>query len=292
MFNTDHYYEIGYGHTFCQDYALSGSYGNMSYAIVCDGCSGSDQSDVGARLLCHIAERTLQFFYDRNIIENYLSNNDSLDYRLIQEFMVSKLVDTKNILKLDERALFSTLLISVALDTEDGKLPNLVMGWGDGYFIVKKESGLIVAVGNSYSNSAPYYFAYNISKEYRKLYETTFKDQLCQRISKTIDPENPKETVVEFKKIDYSDPFIATFSNEDKVTDIIVTSDGIDTFYKKQGDPEFISQEQTLVDCVNFKNYKGTYVQRRIRNGISKKYLQRDIVHFDDISFAAIRTKK
>ena len=54
--NTDCYYEIGHSHIFCEDYALAGIVNNIGYAIVSDGCSSSDNVDVGARVLAHIAK--------------------------------------------------------------------------------------------------------------------------------------------------------------------------------------------------------------------------------------------
>lgn len=54
--NSDVYFTIGKSHKVCEDYALAGSNKHRgSYAIISDGCSSSDHTDVGARLLCHTA---------------------------------------------------------------------------------------------------------------------------------------------------------------------------------------------------------------------------------------------
>ena len=47
MIRTDSYFAIGSGHRVCEDYAAHGP----SAIVLCDGCSSSKDTDVGARLL-------------------------------------------------------------------------------------------------------------------------------------------------------------------------------------------------------------------------------------------------
>ena len=51
--NADSHYVIGQAHLVCQDYARAKTAddGKSGYAILCDGCSSSPDSDIGARLL-------------------------------------------------------------------------------------------------------------------------------------------------------------------------------------------------------------------------------------------------
>ena len=64
--NEDCYFEIGHSHTICEDYALTGKINeNLSYAIVCDGCSASDTVDLGARILAHTAREYLISYYQK-----------------------------------------------------------------------------------------------------------------------------------------------------------------------------------------------------------------------------------
>ena len=59
--NTDFYYEIGHSHTICEDYAIAGKFASdISFAIVCDGCSASPHVDVGARIIAHSAQKGLK----------------------------------------------------------------------------------------------------------------------------------------------------------------------------------------------------------------------------------------
>ena len=52
----DAHFVMGRGHSVCQDYALA----TARSAVVCDGCSSSRASDVGARVIALAAIRELR----------------------------------------------------------------------------------------------------------------------------------------------------------------------------------------------------------------------------------------
>lgn len=56
----DAHFERGRGHAVCQDYALCGPGARGAWAVLCDGCSSSPATDVGARLLAHAAAAALR----------------------------------------------------------------------------------------------------------------------------------------------------------------------------------------------------------------------------------------
>lgn len=58
--HADAHFERGRTHAVCQDYALAGHDDRGAWALVCDGCSSSPDSDVGARLLAHAAAAILR----------------------------------------------------------------------------------------------------------------------------------------------------------------------------------------------------------------------------------------
>ena len=57
--NLDWYFTIAKQHVVCEDYALTG-WEPVPYTIVCDGCSSSEHTDVGARVLAWSAKKALQ----------------------------------------------------------------------------------------------------------------------------------------------------------------------------------------------------------------------------------------
>lgn len=58
--DVDAHFERGRTHAVCQDYALAGRGARGAWALVCDGCSSSPDTDVGARLLAHAAAAILR----------------------------------------------------------------------------------------------------------------------------------------------------------------------------------------------------------------------------------------
>ena len=59
--NADAFFSIGKTHMVCEDYARAGTQQNgLPYALVCDGCSSSPDTDIGARLLGMAAATTFQ----------------------------------------------------------------------------------------------------------------------------------------------------------------------------------------------------------------------------------------
>src|SRR3989344_1416575 len=95
---SDHHFSIGEQHFRqgkpCQDYALSGEFENISFAIVSDGCSGGDNTDLGARLTALAAASAIkaqwtgtgQIFYNENTdlqIDNELSVVQRSTYRML-----------------------------------------------------------------------------------------------------------------------------------------------------------------------------------------------------------------
>lgn len=59
--HADAAFSIGKTHTVCQDYALAWNGPELSFAIVADGCSGSPDTDIGARLIARAAAKTFRW---------------------------------------------------------------------------------------------------------------------------------------------------------------------------------------------------------------------------------------
>ena len=53
MIRTDTFIEIGSQHKVCEDYIIA----KDNYIILADGCSRSENSDMGARILCYMAQQ-------------------------------------------------------------------------------------------------------------------------------------------------------------------------------------------------------------------------------------------
>lgn len=115
----------------CQDYAIA----DKDYAIVSDGCSNAKHSDVGARILAHLAEKHIEHFEDDDFI------------RLIIGQAIGILKD----LSLPIEALFATLLV---LKGEKYKV------FGDGVVLSLHEFGYSAKIFTSGDTNMPDYPAY------------------------------------------------------------------------------------------------------------------------------------
>lgn len=180
--NTNAYYEIGSSHRNCEDYALSGIYNDMAYTIVSDGCSSSEHSDVGARLLSHITKGVLIHLKDRGVI------NTPEYSSIFRELVLRKSIEVKNSLGLPTDAFDATLLISTVLDD------NIVnIAWGDGYVIYKTKDGKLITYGINFSTGAPYYLSYEMSPSKKQAYME--EDEWCNKFY-TLIHDLPDETLL------------------------------------------------------------------------------------------------
>ena len=60
MISTDIFLEIGAQHKICEDYIVHGD-DPVPYIILADGCSTADDTEMGARILCHLAKQYIRY---------------------------------------------------------------------------------------------------------------------------------------------------------------------------------------------------------------------------------------
>ncbi len=58
MINIDTFLKIGDQHKICEDYIIQGT-DQVPLLILSDGCSSSDNTEMGARILCYLAKQYL-----------------------------------------------------------------------------------------------------------------------------------------------------------------------------------------------------------------------------------------
>lgn len=140
MTHADGYFAIGKTHTVCEDYVRCGTLPNgRSYAIVSDGCSSSDDTDIGARMLVLAAE---QYMHINDPIET------SIGFRNIAD-MARSVVHS---MRLDPTCLDATLIIALETETQIA-----VYKMGDGVVAARFRNGSMTYSSTEFSNGAPYY---------------------------------------------------------------------------------------------------------------------------------------
>lgn len=266
--NIDSYYEIGAGHIYCQDYAYTAESKSFLTAIVCDGCSGSRDSDIGARFWAH---RFLEIIEDAPSIKTGF-----------QEYVVKALTDHKNLKHSLES--YDATLVAVVYDKFEDTAYSFI--FGDGKLIYRgKESHFLVEV--IFKNNAPYYLTYHGSVERAAMYEQSFGHDFGEVWSSSISafgqvnyPEASKKQVKFYTE---------TYPNFSKSgwKSISVATDGIDTFHRRDDANVIMPKHEVINQLLAYKNTNGKFVERRML--AIKKYCEKNgWHHFDDIAIATI----
>jgi hypothetical protein len=290
---TDAYFEIGHSHSKCDDYALSGTIDNISYAIVSDGCTGSlsTHTDVGARLLCLIARDVLIYLTQMG---NFSKDKASVSYLrmhfsdIFNELFLRKISEIRALMNLEIEVFDATLLMALSID----KNTFAVLGWGDGTYITKYKNRATQCVTIEYNPNQPYYPSYALSPLRSIMYSKSMQNGTVQfRATGThkLNSDAP---------IGY--PFFIVLEEYDEeteeiceITQLVVSTDGISSFQYDPRSDQY--QENSAVfpvksvfkEATDYKVLNGPFVQRRMQR-MALLNSRKRIVHMDDLAMAAI----
>jgi len=266
--NTDHCFNIGSTHEVCEDYAVSGTFirgvngAEVAYAIVCDGCSSADHTDIGARLLAHAA---------RTFVQTAPGGLLGMDPEDIGKLIIHRAALAASAIGLPLASLEATLLMAVTTGST-----GRVLMYGDGV-CVRRSGSNVEVIHVDYKSNAPYYLANRMSDSRREEYFAKFDQPKRVTIidaagSRTQEEHASTVTVVNHTHLSPGDQFI-------------LFSDGVNQFY--DGKSEKIDWSVPVEVLSKFKNVQGQFVNRRVQS--HKRICQENqIVHWDDVSVAAI----
>jgi len=285
--NSDSIFYIGKSHKVCQDYACTFNTeisisDNLKSEIVggmvADGCSSSDDTDFGSRLLCKMACKE----FGRSPL--------SLDLRNIA-FSAKNIADY--IPYTSDRCLDSTLLLVYA----HGYLCKATI-CGDGAIARLRKDKMIDVISVEYKSGAPLYLSYLFNIGWAKRYLSAFEYEKVIT-TYTIKPNGEiiDKAIVKETNLDENDPMDLAFRvNEDFIIDdtecVAVMTDGVNSFYKTKKEDtsivlESIPQEEIIKQVMAVKTYAGQFIQRRI-NKARKEFDKANWVNSDDFSVAAV----
>jgi len=266
MIHTDTFLRIGHSHQVCEDYIINGEFMTsictpIKYVILSDGCSSSKNTEMGARILCHLAKQYLLYRKD-----DY--RFPSLDYDEMGLWIIHNAELTARQLGLTRNCLDATLIIAY----EFQGVYHIYM-YGDGVVAVQGKDKKVSIMEIEFTKNAPYYLSYKIDPERMDLYDKMGQDLLIHHDSHVTDNTNGYA-------YDYK-----TFFRYDAIyfPNILISSDGISSF-TRLGDPE-----QTLEiaeEFLLFKSTKGEFLKRRLKRAL-KNYDADGINHMDDLSVGA-----
>lgn len=249
MTHIDSFYKQGNFHSVCQDYTIH----NNDIVIVSDGCSTAKNTDVGARLLAHCAQETLNMSY-----------SDTIDY-----------TDTvRKFLGLPLESLCATLITAGITNNNIN-----VDAIGDFCMVSRKRVGGILDFFNlEFKSGAPYYLSYELDNQ-RETYLNNFGDSFI--INGEIQPKGFFDS--------YPDGVIRkefTIADYDLVA---IFSDGINSFQSTTNNKIIpVSREEIAREILAFKGYAGNFVQRRCQKAF-KEFEKLGYKHYDDFSVGVIK---
>jgi len=286
-FNLDSYIEIGKTHEVCEDYATHGTIMGIPYIIVSDGCSSSEDTDVGSRLLTYACRNALMEIINQNLLEDL----DIIALRThLKEQILFNLRLSLKALSLHTSVADATLLVAFVWE---GKTYYFM--YGDGHIILKwkdDSSGVSKDVVKiSYADNAPPYLSYNLDIRRKEGYREQFGSGMVNETFKWYDEPGPI-SVNEFLSI--YDGCISGVVESDKLQSITLSSDGIESYMfgkdapVRAGDRINATFEHIWQDeYTNYKSTGGEFVKRRMKR-IKLNNEKSHIEHYDDVSCATI----
>lgn len=278
--NNDHFLRIGSSHKVCEDYCTSGKLAdNFYYSILSDGCSSSDNTDLGSRFLVLETKKFLNdIFSDYNVNENddYISNLLS-DNLFFQNNILRGCLSNVMKYRLNSDCLDCTLLLVIVFNDKI-----YLHVFGDGCVAYKK-NGKYEAINISYTNSAPFYLNYEKNKNALQNYHDVLgnSDQIREYFQIS---EDGSEVFREKMKFHHSER-LSEIIDTDDIEHISIMSDGICSFMNDEDD--MICIPNRIRNFCSFKNFNGQFVHRRL-NKLQKEDEKNSIDHYDDISISTI----
>jgi hypothetical protein len=273
--NVDSSYTKGKAHHVCQDYARAGTVDGFPYAVVSDGCSGSPDSDVGARILTLCAENYIKADKDPLSPKNLLPIAFSA-----QAAMAA--------FKLSEMALDATLLIAKA---REGVIDILVRG--DGFVIQKRKDGSFAVAQMVFESGYPDYLNYELNP----LRAKSIKDKtpgivrFCE-FEKDFKPRSvANPTIMQLAVA--SAPFCYHAQVQTKDTEwLALSTDGLASFAQDKDsetskDTTPVPYEQVIEKLLAFKGFQGCFVQRRLQK-FMKDCSTFKWANMDDVSLGVV----
>jgi len=249
--NTDHFSIIGSSHEVCEDYIISGHY-PFAYVILADGCTGSPDTDIGARVLCLLAKDYLLTYFGSDIYVDDMANT-----------LIAQAELVTSLLHISPQALDATLMVAY-VDIDDNVC---VYMHGDGNIIAKRKDNTMRLINVKVDKNMPYYLTYIADRNRAQQHD----DLNLVKHYKDTDNVGGWDCPTQMKP---STPISLTFSANDYDT-VLISSDGIESF---ELDLPFIA-----ASLCDFKTTGKRYIKKRTRKVI-RSLKKQDQTHYDDIS--------
>lgn len=254
MLHYDYYYTIGVTHQVCEDYATQGEV-PTPFMVLSDGCSASENTDVGARIL------TLA---TKHIIEN--ATQWPLDYLSFGKLLISNALKIVDQMQHAHSVLDATVML--AFLQEDNIM---VYVYGDGCLLFKDHEDNIGTIEIVFTHNAPFYLTYWCNQKRLFEYAKCEENPLL-----LIDSVNGQSEPKSFKtQLTFCFPL-------DKFKMVAIASDGAAQcfdIHQKTKVPLY----NIATDFLAFQNLNDKFVKHHTENTL-KHYAKQGIYPADDLS--------
>jgi len=254
----------GSSHLVCEDYTrvLRKIFGGV-VAVVSDGCSASPHTDFGARLIACSAANLVGAKTEKPMAD--------------EEFWRSV---AKQAAELASDSCMSVECIdatALVLLWHEDKVS--VGAMGDGWVCALHRNGALDMWHISEEHSLPGYPSYLLNTGNRKALREVSKHKTISHYTLI-----EGELFMTEEQVDPLKPFTVEFHKAGTAS-VAVLSDGANSFTYPGGNimPPMVA----VVELMDFKQYKGEFVKRRVLS-VTKKWRKMGIGHYDDLSMAAI----
>ena len=240
--NTDCSFVIGKTHHVCEDYAMSGN----EFIIISDGCSGSTDTDIGARIMVKTASRH---------IDGLLTG----DPEVFVKEVITGAQEHSSAMALHDTCLDATLLVAVA-----GHGVVKILCAGDGAVVLGCKDGGQITLGIKYTGGYPFYCSYLLDQERLDGYNM---------LDNRIDVECMTGASISFdmtKKYSYEEKILFIEAPLDDLSYAALFSDGIFSFYENVNTGtssvnKTVPCKEVMRGLLDFKATGGEFVKRRVR---------------------------
>jgi len=253
--HTDAWFAIGDTHLVCEDFALAGrTAADEAYAVVCDGCSSSPETDVGARLLAAAARAELR--------RDHLPGAE----------VVAAAARSTEALGLPASCLDATLLVALTRGSQCH-----VRVFGDGVVAALGRDGSLEVHRFEQPDQAPPYPSYQLDPARQQQWRRCCSPILVEHV------DGPQPA-----RHEHTEPPRLVFER-DRWEAITLGSDGLDAFVRvHDGIASPVPPRQVLERLLSFSSPRGRFLARRGRRFLRRECAAEGWRPTDDVSLATI----
>ena len=266
--NLDAYFTIARQHLICEDYAFA-AFDPIPHLVLCDGCSSSASTDIGARILAASASKTLREHFEKNPADGLPA------YAEFGYAVANRARHVNEALGLPANALDATLLLAVP---NRGQIQVYV--YGDGYVLTRDCDGRMGGIHLSFARNMPFYLSYWLDKSRREGYIAANDDG-----KNVLTIQGCGHNHEQAHTVDCDAELLFSFDLK-AFTAIALASDGVASFMRI-ADQQKIPEIEIIEQVLAYKTIKGDFVKRRVRRML-KTYEADGVYPTDDLAVAAM----